>query len=70
MAFTSYVNVTVDPSAAKKSDGGDHRHSVTQGSAAAGDLSISINTATISTRSLLDTALRDARRMLAGQLPP
>jgi hypothetical protein len=70
MAFTDFVNVTVDPSAAKKSDGGDHRHSVTRGGAAAGDLSISINSASISTRSLLDTALRDARRVLAGSLPP
>jgi hypothetical protein len=64
---TSTVSVSISPAAARQSDGGDHRHTI---GGATGDLTLTIDTTKVTTRSILSTALAAAGRVLGGQLPP
>ena len=69
MAQNQFINVTVDPASAKKVDNADHKHTVAPSTAAAGDLTISWDSAKITSASLLRSAVLAAIQNAAGQLP-
>jgi hypothetical protein len=70
VAQNQFINVGIDQGAAKKTDLNDHRHSVTNGAAAAGDLTVSWDSAKFNTQTLVRGALMQVLRQLGGQLPP
>jgi len=53
MAQDSFINATVDPAMAKKPDNADHRHNISHGTAAASDVSLSWDSAKVTTHSQL-----------------
>ena len=70
MAQNQFINVGIDKGADKKSDLMDHRHAITNGAAASGDLTVSFDGAKFTTQSLVRGALMQILRQLGGQLPP
>jgi hypothetical protein len=70
VAQDKFINVGVDLGAAKKTDLNDHRHAVTNAAAAAGDLTLSWDSAKFTTVTLVRGALQQILRQLGGQLPP
>lgn len=66
MAQTMFANVTVDPNHAKYADRSFGSHNVVKGAAAAGDLTISYDTAKITTLNVFLAAL-DAAAAVARQ---
>jgi hypothetical protein len=69
MAQNQFINVTISPAATKQPDITDHRHGVTQGAAAANDLTLSFDSAKFTTFTLLESGIAAALRIAAGQLP-
>jgi len=70
MAQNQFINVTADLGASKKPDLLDHRHSIGPGAAAAGDLTVSWDSAKFPTLNTVKGALTAILKQLAGQLPP
>lgn len=66
MAQNTWVNVTIDAAASRKVDNADHRHTVAGGTAAANDLTISWDSAKITSLSILDSAYASARQRAAA----
>ncbi len=69
MAQNNWINVTVDPAAAKKADNTDHRHTVAGGTAAAFDATFSYDSAKITSVSMVNSVMAAIRQQLMGQLP-
>lgn len=69
MAQNNWINVTVDPAAAKKVDNTDHRHTVIGGTAASGDATFSFDSAKITSVSLAKSIVAQILQSLMGQLP-
>jgi len=70
VAQNKFINVGIDQGAATKTDNRDCRHAVINGAAAAGDLTVSFDSAKFTTVSLVQGALLQIMRQLGGQLPP
>lgn len=70
MAQDKFINVGIDQGTAKKTDLKDHRHAITNGAAAASDLTVSWDSAKFTTFSQMQGALLQVMRQLGGQLPP
>jgi beta-glucosidase-like glycosyl hydrolase len=70
VAQNQFINVGIDQGAAKKSDLSNHQHAITNGAAAAGDLTVSWDSAKFTTVTLMRGALTQILRQLGGQLPP
>ena len=70
MAINKWVNITLDPAAASKSDRVDHRNKVAMGTADGGNATFAIDTAVVTTLTQLDSMYATARAVLAGTLTP
>jgi hypothetical protein len=70
LAQDKFINVGIDQGALKKTDLRDHRHAITNGAAAAGDLTVSWDSAKFTTQTQMQGALLQLLRQLGGQLPP
>ena len=70
MAQNQFINLSIDQGAAKKADLWDHRHALTNGASASGDLTVSWDSAKFNTVTLMRGALEQILRQLSGQLPP
>lgn len=68
MAQNQFVNVTIDPSAAKKPDAANHIHVAGQAGSASSNMTISIDSAVVTSLTLLDSMYAAARKIYAGQL--
>lgn len=66
MAQNTWFNATVDKAAAVKPDGQDHRNSCTTGTAAAGDMTISYDSAKITSLAIFDSNVRQLRAFAIG----
>lgn len=69
MAQNNWINVTVDPASAKKVDNTDHRHTVVGGTAASGDVTLSFDSAKITSVSMAKSVIAQILQVLMGQLP-
>lgn len=63
MAINTWVNVTRDANAPSKKDRVDHIHRCVSGTADAGDLTIAWDSATITSLTIFDSAVTQARRL-------
>ena len=69
MAQNQWINATVDPAMTKKPDNSDHRHSVSSGTAAANDVTVSWDSAKITSQSQLRSVVAAILAKAAGGLP-
>ncbi len=69
MAQNQFINVTIDPAATKLTDNANHHHSSVPGTAAAGNLTLSFDSAVFTNQSLLRSGVQAALAIAAGQLP-
>lgn len=69
MAQNQFINVTVDPSASKKVDNADHRHTVTPAGSSSGDATFSYDNTKITSVSLAKSVFAQMLANIAGQLP-
>lgn len=65
MAQNTWINATADKSASRKGDG-DHIHTVSGGTSASGDLTVSFDNTVVTTLSLYDSLMRAARLRAIG----
>ena len=70
MAQNRWINITVDPNAASKSDSSNHDHGKALGAAAAGDMTISYDTAKFTSLSLFRSAINAAIQQAAQSMKP
>jgi hypothetical protein len=70
MAQNQFINITADGNVANRKDSSDCRHGVSNGAAAAGDLTLSWDSAKFTTRSQIHGAWTTILKQLSGQLPP
>lgn len=70
MAQNRWVNITLDPNVALKPDSQNHDHLKALGAAAAGDLTLSFDTAKFPTLTLLRSAVTAALQASAPSLKP
>jgi hypothetical protein len=70
MAINKWVTVTVSPVAAKQPDRADHRNTAQPAGADGGGMTVAIDTAIVTTLTLLDSAYASARAQYAATLPP
>jgi hypothetical protein len=68
MAQNQFINVTADANAVNKPDNSDHRHSTSNGAAAAGDLTLSWDSAKFPTVNTLRSAVDQVVRRAMGQM--
>jgi hypothetical protein len=68
MAQNQFINVTVDAGASKKVDQTDHKHTVTNGGASAGDLTVSWDSTKFTNRTMIKSALQTILTQLQGQI--
>lgn len=68
MAQNQFINITMDLGAPNKKDIADHRHAVSNGAAAAGDLTISWDSAKFTNMNLLRSALDTALKQAMGRM--
>lgn len=61
MALNTFVNVTIDKAAANRPDANSHLHTAIGGTASAGDMSISWDSAVMTSLAIFDTVVRAAR---------
>lgn len=66
MAQSVFVNITLDGNASKKVDGADHKHDSSRGAAAANDVTLSFDPATVKTVTILKSAVAAALRQIAA----
>jgi len=64
MAQNQFINVMLDPNLIA-----DHKHSATQGASAASDVTVSFDSAKVTSLSLLRAAVNTAMLTAAQQLP-
>ena len=68
MAQNTWINITADKAMSTKTDG-YHYHSVSGGTSASGDLTVSFDSAVVTNLASFDTLMRAARqRAIAGGL--
>jgi len=68
MAQNTWINITADKAVTTKTDG-DHSHTVSGGTSASGDFTVSYDNAVVTKLSVYDTLARAARqRAIAGGL--
>jgi hypothetical protein len=70
MAINKWVTVTLSAVASKQPDGADHKHTAQPAGADGGGMTVAIDTAIVTTLTLLDSAYKAARAQFAAQLPP
>lgn len=68
MAQNRWINVTVDPAMSKRTDMADHRHTVARAGSASGDLTISFDTAKVTSLTQLRSAILAAIANAASEL--
>lgn len=68
MAQNQFINLTVDGNASNRMDIANIKHSGGQGAAAAGDFTISWDSAKITNLNVLKSAVQQALAIAAGQL--
>jgi hypothetical protein len=66
MAQDNWINITVDPSVAKKPDNADHRHTVVPGTGAAGDFTISWDSTKVTSQSVARSLIAKGLQLMAG----
>lgn len=62
MAQNVFLNLTVDASASSRTNIADHQHTVSGGTSASGDLTLSYDSAKITSLALLEGAILALRR--------
>jgi hypothetical protein len=70
MAINNWANVTLDPSAALKTDRASHINTPTPGTADGGNFTSAWDSAVITRMTLYDSAAASARAIAASRLPP
>ncbi len=70
MAQDRWINITLDASTSKKSDMTEFNHTKKGGASAANDLTISFDSATITSLQLFKSAVFAAIQQAAGMLKP
>lgn len=70
MAQNRFINITLDPNTASKPDRQNDKHTQALGAAAAGDMTLSFDTAKFTSLSLLRSAVNSALEQAAGSLKP
>lgn len=70
MAQDRWINITLDPNATARVDHSTDKHTRALGAAAAGDLTISFDTAKFTSHSLLRSAVLAAVEQAAGAMKP
>lgn len=69
MAQNNWINVTLSPAAAKQPDRSDHGNSIARGASASGDLTISFDSAKITSVTLMKSAVATALESAMQMLP-
>lgn len=70
MAQDRFINITLDANASSRIDHSNDKHSQKLGAAAAGDLTISYDTAKFTSLSLFRSAVLSAIEQAAGSMKP
>lgn len=68
MAQNQFINITMDLGAPNKKDIADHRHAVSSGAAATGDLTLSWDSAKFTNINLLRSALDAVMKQAMGRM--
>lgn len=68
MAQDQFINVAIDMGASKKLDISNHRHGVTNGASASGDLTLSWDSTKFTTINLLKSAIAQVLQTATGQM--
>lgn len=66
MAQNTWLNITVDPAASRRPNPTGHQHTIVGGTAAAGDMTISFDSAVVTTLAIFDTAVAQCRNRAMG----
>jgi hypothetical protein len=70
MAQDRFINITLDPAASRKPDIENHRHGISAGTnAAADDLTLSFDSAKVTSPDVLHACVQAARDAIARALP-
>ncbi len=70
MAQDRFINITLDATASSKVDRSNDQHGKALGSASAGDLTVSFDSAKFTSLSLLRSAVNAAVQQAAGSMKP
>ena len=70
MAQNQFLNIVADANLANRKDNADCRHGISNGAAAAGDLTLSWDSAKFTRVSHINGAIATILKQLSGQLPP
>ena len=70
MAQDRFVNITLEPTPAKKNDLSEYRHGKALGGAAAGDLTVSFDSTKFTSMDLFRSAVASAVQQASGMIKP
>lgn len=70
MAQDRWINITLDASTSKKNDASEFNHTLKGGASAAGDLTLSFDSAKFTSLSLFKSALFAAIQQASGAMKP